>query len=172
MWNIAVMARPPLLDSHGIRDLDRVYRQAYANAISLRACEPLARHLDMPKLPELLSLSLASIAAPELIGAQLRLGRRPHDLETQTGAGVGVKGTGPSQWITVTASDRLADWLMWVDYADRILAGTAVVVLAIPVVSGLLHAPARLTRAQLDRRVPDLRTCRLDPTSCPGTPSN
>lgn len=163
MWKIETVARPSLLDRTGIRDLDRIYRHAYADALKLRAREPLARHLNMPKLPELLSLSLAALAAPRLIGAELRLGCPPHDLQTLTGSGVGVKGTGPSRWITVTASDRLADWLMWVDYAERIRTGGTVVVLAVPVAAGLLRAPTRLTRAQLHRQVEGIRMHRLDP---------
>jgi hypothetical protein len=164
MWNIETVARPSLLDRDGIRDLDRIYRDAYADALALRTREPLARHLNMPKLPELLSLSLAAVAAPKLIGAQLTLGCPPHDLQTLTGSGVGVKGTGPSRWITVTASDRLADWLMWVDYAERIRTGDAVVVLAVPVAAGLFHAPTRLTRAQLHREVEGIRIRRFNPT--------
>jgi hypothetical protein len=163
MWKIGPMARPSLLDWHGVCHLDRIYRDAYADALARRLREPLARHLDMPKLPELLSVSIAVMAAPRLIGLKLSLCGRPHDLQTQTGAGVGVKGTGPSQWITVTASDRLAVWLLWVDYAERIRAGNAVLVLAIPG-SSLQNAPARLTRAQLDRRIARVRNCRIDPT--------
>lgn len=156
------MARPSLLDRHGVRDLDRISRHAYADAMALRGREPLARHLDTPKLPELLSVSLAAMAAPRLLGVTLRPGRPPHDLQTRSGVGVGVKGTGPSRWITVTASDRLVAWLIWVDYAERIRAGDAVIVLAVPG-SAVLKAPARLTRAQLDRLVGRVRSCRIDP---------
>jgi hypothetical protein len=162
------MARPSLLDWHGVRDLDRIYRDAYADGLARRAREPLARHIDMPKLPELLSVSIAVMAAPRLIGLELKLCRRPHDLQTRTGVGVGVKGTGPSRWITVTASDRLAAWLIWVDYAERIRTGEAVLVLAIPG-SRLKNAPARLTRAQLDRRISHVRSCRFDPTRVEAT---
>jgi hypothetical protein len=65
----------------------------------------------------------------------------------------------------VTASDCLVDLLMWVDYAERVRMGGAVIVLAVPIAGGLLHAPTRLTRSQLDRWVTDPRTCLIDPTS-------
>jgi hypothetical protein len=55
----------------------------------------LARHIDLPKLPEMLSLSVAVLVAPELIGSELVLGHRRHDLATIAGASVAVKGTGP-----------------------------------------------------------------------------
>jgi hypothetical protein len=159
------MARPLLLDWIGVCELDRVYRQAYADALALRSSEPLACYLHLPKLPELLSLSLAAITAPQLIGEQLQTGRRPHDLQTLTGAGVAVKGTGPTRWITVTASDRLAEWLIWVDYAERIRSGGPVEVLAVRVASGLLDAPARLKRAKFDERVRGVHACLLHPTT-------
>jgi hypothetical protein len=53
-----------------VRDLDRICRDAYADAVALRAREPLARHLDMPKPPELLSVSLAASARPSRMRAE------------------------------------------------------------------------------------------------------
>jgi hypothetical protein len=135
------VSTPLLLDADGIRQLDRVYRHAYAWAVELRASEPLAFHLHLPKLPELLSLSIAALAAPDLVGAELVRGRQPHDLQTRAGKDVGVKGTGPSRWITVTAADRLAHTLIWVDYAERITGGGGVAALRLrPTSSTRWHA--------------------------------
>jgi hypothetical protein len=157
----------PLLDADGIRRLDRVYRRAYAHAIVERQSEPLARHIHLPKLPELLSLSIAALVGPHLIGAELARGRPPHDLRTHANQDIAVKGTGPSRWITVTAADRQAHILIWVDYAARITRGSVVEVLAVRVRDGLADAPRVLTRSQLEKRTPSLQTLAIDPETLP-----
>lgn len=159
------MSKPALLNAEGVVRLDRLYRRAYADGLAARETDPLAYCLHLPKLPELLSLSVAAIIAPNLIGADLVLGRAPHDLETGAGRGVAVKGTGPTRWITLTAADRLADILIWIDYTDRIVHGGPVSVLAVRVRDGLTDAPTRLTRAQLERRARRVRELAIDPSA-------
>jgi hypothetical protein len=100
--------RQPLLSASEIRQLDDVYCDAYATMVEWRRREPLAAHIHLPKLPELLSVSIAALLAPDLIGESLCAGIGRHDLATAAGDGVAVKGTGPSRWIRITAVDRTA----------------------------------------------------------------
>jgi hypothetical protein len=138
-----------LVDCHEVWKLDQLYVDAYQRALAHRRTEPLAVHLHLPKLPELLSLSIAAMTAPVLLGSQVWPAPFPDDLRDTAEQRVAVKGTGPSAWITVTATDRLSHALMWVDYAERVMLGSAVTVRAITDRSWLLAAPNRLTLAQL-----------------------
>jgi hypothetical protein len=138
-----------LLDAHQVCKLDQLYLDAYAQALARRRSEPLAVHLHLPKLPELLSLSIAALATPLLLGSQVWPAPFPDDLRDSAERPVAVKGTGPSAWITVTATDRLSDALIWVDYADRVNLGHAATVRAVTDRSWLSGAPNRLTLAQL-----------------------
>jgi hypothetical protein len=115
----APLQRQRLLDSDEVRRLDRVYLGAYMQPLAHRRREPLAVHLHLPKLPELLSLSIAALTAPVLLGTKVWPAVFPDDLRDSTDQPVAVKGTGPSAWITITVTDRHSHALMWVDYADR-----------------------------------------------------
>ena len=138
-----------LLDASEIERLDRVYLDAYAEALSRREVEPLARHLHLPKLPEILSLSIAAMVGQWLTGATMTPAPFPDDLRDPSGQRIAVKGTGPSSWITMTDTDRASDLLIWVDYRDRVLRGASVRVLALSDRIFLQRAPRRLTLTQL-----------------------
>jgi len=138
-----------LLDAVEVRRLDRVYLAAYRSAVAYRTVEPLAVHLHLPKLPELLSLSIAALCAPELLGEELLPAPFPDDLHDRLARRIAVKGTGPSAWITVTQTDRASNGLIWVDYSRRVVAGGTVTVRAITLEHWLRSAPNRLTLAQL-----------------------
>ena len=138
-----------LLDPHGVRTLDGLYMEAYGQALARRRTEPLAAHLHLPKLPELLSLSIAALTAPVLLGSPLSPAPFPDDLHDTAGRPVAVKGTGPSAWITVTGTDRLSHALVWVDYAERVRLASAVTVRAVTDRDWLSAAPNRLTLVQL-----------------------
>ena len=158
--------RQPLLSVCEIRQLDEVYCDAYTRMVEWRRREPLAAHIHLPWLPELLSVSIAAAVAPQLIGEALLIGIGRHDLATAAGEGVAVKGTGPSRWIRVTAVDRTAKWLVWVDYAGRVQARQrAVELLAIDVEKILRDAPGELTRSQLAKRARRLPAARYHPSS-------
>jgi hypothetical protein len=69
--------------------------------------------------------------------------------------------------------DRMADWLIWVDYAERITRGAPIEVLAVRVSDGISDAPGDLTRDQLTKRASNLRAvwfdpAALSPTCCDG----
>jgi hypothetical protein len=136
------------LDGESIRRLDRIYVARYRQALTDRIVEPLAAHLHLPKVPEPLSVSIAALHARRTIGAEVHRAPFPDDLRDAEGRRIGVKGTGPSAWITVTATDRVSDVLVWVDYAARVLHGAPVRVIAIADPSWLQRAPNRLTLAQ------------------------
>jgi hypothetical protein len=141
--------RQRLLEADDVRRLDQMYVGAYVQALAHRRREPLAVHLHLPKLPELLSLSIAALTAPVLLDSEVSPAPFPDDLHDSAARPVAVKGTGPSAWITVTATDRSSHAMIWVDYADRVTRGSAVTVRAITDRSWLHAAPNRLTLAQL-----------------------
>lgn len=138
-----------LLDAREIERLDSVYLDIYEQFIVTREREPLAQHLHLPKLPEILSLSIAVLAGEALIGASLSPAPFPDDLHHALGRRIAVKGTGPSSWIAVTDTDRASDVLIWVDYRERVLSGGRVQVMALCAREYLCSAPKRLTLAQL-----------------------
>ena len=141
-----------------------MYCRAYATNAAWRRDEPLARYLHRPKLPEELSISIAAVVAPDLIGAEVALGPGLHDLVTLTDLTVAVKGTGPSRWITLTETDLAADRLVWVDYTDRILGGRPVQVLSLTDPGQTWKRPLRLTRAQLTTQHPGIPAVSYDPS--------
>jgi len=156
--------RRQLLADGEVARLDRIYCDAYSQMMEWRRTEPLAALIHLPKLPEMLSVSIATIVAPGLIGEELVLGAGRHDLLTRRGAGVAVKGTGPSRWIRLTDVDRTARWLLWVDYTDRILrSGGKVQVLAIDGRHLRRTRAGELTRSQLAKRVNLVSTAWYDP---------
>ena len=129
--------------------LDSLYLSTQQRALAERQVEPLARFIHLPKLPEILSLSIVALNAPSLLGADVEFAPFRHDLIDRHGRRVAVKGTGTSAWITFTETDRGADVLAWVDYRARIASGLPVRIFELPIDRRLADAPARLTLAQL-----------------------
>jgi hypothetical protein len=139
----------PLLTANDVGRLDAVYLAAYRNALAHREVEPLAVHLHLPKLPELLSLSIAALCGCQLLHEELQPAPFPDDLHGRARRRVAVKGTGPSAWIAITDTDRASDALIWVDYAGRVRDGGPVVVRALTERRWLRGAPRRVTLPQL-----------------------
>lgn len=140
-----------------------MYCRHYKAWQCVRAREPLARAIHLPKLPELLSLSLVALVWPVVVGGSVSRGDSRHDLISSRRKWVAVKGTGPAGWITLTETDRQADLLVWVDYGPRITYDAPTLVTIARIRQGLIDAPDRLTRAQFTSHARKACTFRIDP---------
>jgi hypothetical protein len=113
-----------------VQELEALYLRAFEFTKMLRKQCALARHVAVPRLPAALSESIAALSVESVFGtgsAPCRPGKL-NDLGVErNGRGlllIAVKGTGPSRWISVTATDLAADCLLWVDYGDRLVKRT------------------------------------------------
>src|SRR4051794_27008095 len=112
------------LTASEIDRLDRLYVAAYAQMSELHKSDPLAHRIHHPKVPALLTESMAALHAPNLFAGvrAVHPGDGRHDLKVAlfdySSLTVAVKGTGPSQWVTLTPIDLDADALVWVDYTE------------------------------------------------------
>lgn len=141
-----------LLLQDDVKTLDGLFVSTYKQAVARRASEPLTRYMHLPKLPEMLSLSIVGLVALNLLGTYVELAPFPHDLVDGHGRTIAVKGTGATSWITFTKTDHQSDILVWVDYRDRLHRGERVRVFDLPIDGRLSEGPGRLTLAQLEVR--------------------
>lgn len=125
-------ARPPLV-ADGIARLDFAYLSV-TRALWRVAAEvgDVTWHLQVPKLPEALSASIAVAVAPQLSDGRYALhfseSRRVGDPDAWTvplrspgkRERCELKGTGARGWVSVGKVDRRADLVIWVDYAARL----------------------------------------------------
>ena len=109
-----------------IRALDDLYLRGDRALEELRAEAPVGRFLHATKVPPRLTESIVALACEQLFGAgSVVLDERGgHDLQVRSSRQrrlkVGVKGTGRGDWVTITATDRGAHVLVWVDYSERL----------------------------------------------------
>ena len=80
-----------LMDIGEIQRLDAVYLAHYRQALAVRDHEPLARHIHLPKLPEILSLSIAGQVALPLLGFEVTLALFPDYLQDGASRHIAVK---------------------------------------------------------------------------------
>jgi hypothetical protein len=113
-----------------VETLDGLYLRGEAALRQLRAEAPVGRFLHAVKVPSRLTESIVALACAQLFGDGCVVldERGVHDLRVRTPSGrrlnVAVKGTGRGDWVSITASDRAADILVWVDYSQRLADNT------------------------------------------------
>lgn len=111
-------------------ELDQIYLEAVREIGRIRSSHAdLGHHISLPRLPNVLSESIAADMAAEVFGTGTEPSRPADlgDLEVLTTStvrrGVAVKGTGKTKWITITKTDLAADCLVWIDYSKRLTTG-------------------------------------------------
>jgi hypothetical protein len=118
-----------------IATLDALFLRAVCAVNHLRAEAPVGSALHAVKVPTRLSESIVVVSCETIFGAgaQVLLDCRPHDVAVRTRhrrrVNVAVKGSGLTDWASITPTDRLADQLAWVDYRDRLGDATQPVII-------------------------------------------
>ncbi len=114
-----------------IRGLADLLRSVFSRIAEIRRDNPLARHIQFPKTPCILSESLAihllrwGDILPDLTGCSFNLGGKRADIvaerlgETKT---IEVKATGKSAFQNFVAKDVDADYVIWIHFGDYFLA--------------------------------------------------
>ena len=119
---------PPLTKAD-VAELDGLFLAAFHAVEDVRRRAPLGRALHAVKVPPRLSEGIVVAHCCDIFGPEARVLARlpPHDvtLRTHRRLNVAVKGSGLTDWAAVTAADRLAHVLIWVDYRDRLLDSAA-----------------------------------------------
>lgn len=116
-----------ILTLHEIRDLAGLLRSVFSRIAEIRRDNPLARHIQFPKIPSILSESLAvhllrsGDVLPGLTGYSFSLGGKRADIlaerlgETKR---IEVKATGKSAFQNFVAKDVDADYIIWIHFGD------------------------------------------------------
>ena len=119
----------PFLSLAEVSQLDELFLCAYHAVDDVRRRSALGSALHAVKVPPRLSEGIVVAHCREIFGTDARAvdRRRPHDvtIRVRRHINVAVKGSGLKDWAAVTAADRLADVLVWVDYRDRLCDGSA-----------------------------------------------
>lgn len=115
----------PYLTKAEVAELDRLFLVAFDAVEDVRCRAPIGRALHAVKVPPRLTEGIVAAYCRELFGSEACVLERcrPHDVTVRTRRrfNVAVKGSGLTDWAVITAADRLADVLVWVDYRDRLL---------------------------------------------------
>jgi hypothetical protein len=127
-----------------IAELDELFLLAFQAVEGIRQRASVGRALHAVKVPPRLSEGIVVNHCQDVFGpaTQVAARRPPHDvtLRTRRRLNVAVKGSGLTDWAVITAADRQADVLVWVDYRDRLLDPAA---------------PVLVWRIRIDDLVPD-----------------
>jgi hypothetical protein len=142
-----------------VAELDELYLCAFHAVEDVRRSSPLGQAVNRVKVPPRLSEGIVVAYCRDIFGpdAHPLERRRPHDVTVRTRRclNVAVKGSGLADWAVITATDRLADVLIWVDYRDRLLdPGAPVLVWRIRIAALPAGANRAFLRAFCTRAVP------------------
>lgn len=149
-----------------IADLDRLFLRAFRAVEALRLESRVGVALHAVKVPPRLTESIVATYRDLIFDEQAVLVQAcaPHDLSVRIGRrrlNLAVKGSGMADWAAITAADRVADALMWVDYRARILDDAQpVMVRRIPIA----RVPSEANRVFLGRLVGRAAPIRLWPS--------
>lgn len=127
------------LDAQEVATLDELFVRAHGVVSEIRREAPVGSSLHAVKVPPRLTESIVAVWREEIFGegTSLIANCHPHDLAVRPRRGrrldVAVKGSGLTDWASITEVDRLAGVLVWVDYRARLEhPGSPVVVRVIP----------------------------------------
>jgi len=156
-----------ILTLHEMRDLVGLLRSVFSRIAEIRRDNRLARHIQFPKIPSILSESLvvhllrSGDILPDLSGYSFSLGGKRADIlaerpgETKT---IEVKATGKSAFQNFVAKDVDANYIIWIHFGDY-FAGAGKKTLR----AFVLREPKRyfsgrvyVNLKDLPRKVPDL----------------
>ena len=149
-------------------------RDVFGYLDHLRVQDPLAKHIQYPKLPSLLSESIVlnslkeGALLPELATASFAFGGRRADIMAQLPDGneqtIEVKATGKSAFQYFGKKDIGCDFLVWVNFGTYFHARETQ-----PVEACVIHQPSRyfrqplkVTLAKVKSEVPVLQTCQIE----------
>jgi hypothetical protein len=167
------MAREPLKYSE-IKELVRLVRGVFSDVRQLKAREPLARHIQYPKVPSILSESLAlhllkrRRLIPGLHGHVFGFGGKTADILGKSSTGrekrIEVKATGTNAFQNFVKKDTTADYIIWFHFDDYFLRDDNP-----PIAAFLIRKPGRFFRervyvnlSSLKAKVPDLEEKKVD----------
>lgn len=163
-----------LLSSHEIAKLIELLRDEFAHLESLRRTQPLAAYIQFPKIPSILTESIAEraltkgLVAERLKRAIVRPGGRVADLLVSIDGRelrVEVKATGASAFQNLGKKDIAADYLLWLDFGNYFAnpQRTSITIVIWEQPRERFHRECKITLGDAKKQAPDYRELLIDP---------
>jgi len=168
------MARAPLSRAE-IAVLIPIVREVFEYIGQLKRSKPLAKHIQYPKLPSILSESIVLLELqsgrllPELADAEFSFGGKKADILAQRKSDselrIEVKATGRNAFQYFGEKDIGCDFLVWVHFGSffETRRNSAVDALVIRRPSRHFAKPAKVNLSRIKTLIPDIESIRVAP---------
>jgi hypothetical protein len=169
-WSVSTMSRVALTNSE-IEELFSRLTDVFNYVNELRSKSPIAEKIQMPKIPPMLSESIAlRLVQKGILGrtvSSVRFGGRQSDLVASTESArrikIEVKATGKQGFQFLSEKDISADYLLWIDFGSALLTGkTTFEVYVVRAPSRYFNRPTKTTLSKLKNVVRGLNVVKLD----------